>query len=220
MQTRSVIITVVFFAVLGGFVGYAVSQKNPKERREPTALKASISLNEFNLRETMRKLLSEHAVATHTYVSAVIDNHPSFSTSANRLVKNVEDIGGVFEPFYGKDFSEQLIALLREHAIIEDLFVQTFKANNKPNLRETLNRWEKNKKALIDLLLNANSNLSRNELTDVLEAVIVSLKDSSRARLDKQWQKELQSFDRAYEHIIRLSDIISKGVVKQFPDRF
>ncbi len=40
------------------------------------------------------------------------------------------------------------------------------------------------------------------------------------ARLAKNWDGDVKAFDAAYAHILKMSDALSDGIVKQFPAQF
>jgi hypothetical protein len=40
------------------------------------------------------------------------------------------------------------------------------------------------------------------------------------ARLNKNWDEDVRAFDRVYDHILKMSDALADGIVKQFPDKF
>jgi hypothetical protein len=40
------------------------------------------------------------------------------------------------------------------------------------------------------------------------------------ARLSKNWDADVRAFDEVYEHILHMSDALSEGIVKQFPNKF
>ncbi|MDY2632936.1 MAG: hypothetical protein SOV85_16595 [Clostridium sp.] len=44
--------------------------------------------------------------------------------------------------------------------------------------------------------------------------------DQVIARLNKDWQTDINSYDKGEEHMIHFADIISDGIIKQFPDKF
>ena len=44
--------------------------------------------------------------------------------------------------------------------------------------------------------------------------------DEVVARLNKKWDEDVRAFDAVYDHILHMSDALSDGIVKQFPDKF
>jgi hypothetical protein len=44
--------------------------------------------------------------------------------------------------------------------------------------------------------------------------------DEVVARLTKNWDADVRAFDAVYDHILHMSDALSDGIVKQFPDKF
>ena len=44
--------------------------------------------------------------------------------------------------------------------------------------------------------------------------------DQVVARLNKDWKADISSYDKGEEHMIHFADILSEGIIKQFPDKF
>jgi hypothetical protein len=40
------------------------------------------------------------------------------------------------------------------------------------------------------------------------------------ARLTKNWDGDVKAFDAVYNHILKMSDALADGIVKQFPEKF
>jgi hypothetical protein len=40
------------------------------------------------------------------------------------------------------------------------------------------------------------------------------------ARLNKNWDADVRAFDAVYDPILHMSDALSDGIVKQFPEKF
>jgi hypothetical protein len=39
-------------------------------------------------------------------------------------------------------------------------------------------------------------------------------------RLKKDWKGDVANFDRVEEQIMKMADMLSEGIIKQFPDKF
>ncbi|WP_179864466.1 hypothetical protein [Bacillus pseudomycoides] len=44
--------------------------------------------------------------------------------------------------------------------------------------------------------------------------------DQVVARLKKDWDAEILAFDKGEDHIIKLADTLTEGIIKQFPQKF
>jgi hypothetical protein len=40
------------------------------------------------------------------------------------------------------------------------------------------------------------------------------------ARLQGNWKADVAAYDKVHQHILHMSDLLSDGIVKQFPRRF
>ena len=54
------------------------------------------------VRIALRKLWSDHVIWTRQYIVAAVAGTPDADAAAGRLLKNQEDIGAAFVPYYGQ----------------------------------------------------------------------------------------------------------------------
>jgi hypothetical protein len=40
------------------------------------------------------------------------------------------------------------------------------------------------------------------------------------ARLKKDWNASIAAFDKGLDHLMMLADVLSAGIIKQFPEKF
>jgi hypothetical protein len=45
-------------------------------------------------------------------------------------------------------------------------------------------------------------------------------KNEAVARLTEKWEEDIAAFDDIFTEIMKVSDTLSEGIIKQFPDRF
>lgn len=176
---------------------------------------------ERSLREAMRKLWSEHVFWTREYVVAAIDGPPAAAQAAAvRLMKNQEDIGSAIVPYYGAEAGSKLTSLLKEHIQIAVELVAAAKAGEQAKTKEADARWHQNANEIAAFLSQANPNWPRQALADTMRMHLETTTAQVLARLQHEYGKDVASFDAVYEHILHMADVLTDGIVKQFPARF
>jgi hypothetical protein len=172
------------------------------------------------LKQDMRKLWTDHVVWTRDYIIAAVGNQPDASAAATRLMKNQEDIGNAVGSIYGAAAGQQLTTLLKEHISIAVDLIKAAKAGDKAGQQQADARWQQNGVAIADFLSKANPNWPRATLVDMMKGHLSTTTNEVVARLNKNWEEDVRAFDEVYRHILMMSDALSDGIVKQFPDKF
>ena len=173
-----------------------------------------------SLREDMRKLWTDHVVWTRDYIVAAAADAPDQTAAAGRLMKNQEDIGAAIGGIYGKAAGDQLTTLLKDHINIAVELIKAAKAGNKAGQSAADAKWQKNGEDIADFLSKANPNWPRATLVDMMKKHLSTTTDEVTARLTKDWAGDVKAFDAVYTHILMMSDALSDGIAKQFPDKF
>jgi len=44
--------------------------------------------------------------------------------------------------------------------------------------------------------------------------------DELNARLKKDYDKDVKAFGAVFDHILHMADVLSTGIIKQFPEKF
>ncbi len=44
--------------------------------------------------------------------------------------------------------------------------------------------------------------------------------DQVNARIEKDWKADIAAYDKGENHMIKFADILSEGIIKQFPEKF
>jgi hypothetical protein len=181
---------------------------------------ASGSAAAVALKQDMRKLWTDHVVWTRTYIIAAVGDQPDAQAAANRLMKNQEDIGNAVGKVYGAPAGQQLTTLLKEHIAIAVDLIKAAKAGDKAGQQSADAKWQQNGVAIADFLSKANPHWPRATLVDLMKGHLSTTTNEVVARLNKKWDEDVRAFDEVYRHILMMSDALSDGIVKQFPDKF
>ena len=172
------------------------------------------------LKQDMRKLWTDHVVWTRDYIIAAVGDQPEAQAAANRLMKNQEDIGKAIATYYGAAAGQQLTTLLKEHITIAVDLIKAAKAGNKAAQQQADSRWQQNGVQIAEFLSKANPNWPRATLVDMMKMHLSTTTDEVVARLNKNWDADVRAFDAVYDHILKMSDALADGIVKQFPEKF
>lgn len=172
------------------------------------------------LKQDMRKLWTDHVVWTRAYIVSAVADQPDAQAAAGRLMKNQEDIGNAVGKIYGAAAGQQLTTLLKEHISIAVDLVKAAKAGDKAAQQSADAKWQQNGVAIADFLSKANPHWPRATLVDLMKGHLSTTTAEVVARLNKRWDDDVRAYDEVYRHILMMSDALSDGIVKQFPDKF
>ena len=172
------------------------------------------------LRVAMRKLWSDHVLWTRDYVVNAVGATPATKVSAERLLRNQEDIGKAVATYYGKPAGDQLTKLLKEHITIAVDLVDAAKKDDQTKFKAADQRWTQNANEIARFLGKANKFWPEDQVADLLSLHLELTKKEATARLRKDWSDDIQAFDDIFNEIMTLADALTAGIVQQFPEKF
>ena len=181
----------------------------------------AISAKELRLRNDMRKLWEDHVTWTRLAVISLIDGSPDTNATVARLLQNQQDIGDAVKPFYGNEAGDALAQKLREHILIAADLIAAAKAGDQERVAEEQARWHQNAREVAALLHSVNPhNWKVDDLTSMMFMHLELTTNEVVARLQGDWNADVASYDQIHVHILGMADVLSAGIVKQFPRRF
>lgn len=192
----------------------AYAMRNIGINKECTSIKAT------NLRLDERKLWSDHVLWTRNFIISDLAGLEDKDKVLQRLLKNQDDIGTSIKGYYGEEGAKKLSELLKEHIAIAGQVVDAAKSGKKDDLEKYNKLWYENADKIAEFLNGLNPNWPKIELKDMLYKHLQLTTNEVVARLNKDWDADIVSYDKGEEHILNLADIISDGIVKQFPQKF
>jgi len=182
---------------------------------------AAISPEELALRQDMRKLWEDHITWTRLAVISLTTDSPDTQASVGRLLRNQADIGNAIKPYYGKAAGTKLTALLREHILIAADLIAAARKGDQEVLASQQARWRANADEIAGFLSGANpGSWKPAEMRAMMRSHLRLTTDEVVARLTKNWAADVRSYDRIHVQILHMADMLSDGLVAQFPARF
>jgi len=189
---------------------------------EGTAMKGPdcLSPRMVQLKADMQKAWIDHTIWTRSYIVSAISDRPDQQDVLERLLRNQQDIGNLFKPYYGEAFGNRLAKLLREHILIAGKIVAAAKAGNQEDVKTLQADWHRNADDISRFWSAANPNWPFKTLQDFLYTHLELITEIVLACLAGDWKADIAATDKNEIHMIRLADFLTDGIVKQFPQKF
>jgi hypothetical protein len=172
-------------------------------------------------REDMRRLWEDHITWTRLAIISLTTDSPDTDATVGRLLQNQVDIGNAVKPFYGEAAGNELAGQLRKHILIAADVIAAAKAGDAAKLAEAQARWAANGDDIAALLHSVNPRhwplaTMKAEMHMHLELTTQEVV----ARLEGRWADDVAAYDKVHDHALHLSDLLSDGLIAQFPKRF
>lgn len=184
-------------------------------------VKRPVSQAELAFRNDMRRLWEDHIVWTRLAIVSLTTDAPDTGATVGRLLRNQDEIGAAIAPFYGEAAGDELASLLRDHIVIAADLVAAARAGDADAVAEAQARWGANADEIAAFLAAANPRAwDETVLRASLEEHLRMTTDEALARLAGDWEADVAVYDAIHAHILGLADVLSTGIVSQFPGRF
>ena len=174
--------------------------------------------------DAMRKLWEDHIVWTRQYIvsaATVSGDLADIGPTTDRLLANQTDIGDALKPFYGEAAGSQVTKLLREHILTAAQLIAAAKAGDSAAVHAASTAWYANAHDIAVALHGLNPD--HWPLAD-LDAMMKDHLDltlaEAVARLQGRYADDIAAYDEVHAEILSMADMLSDGIVAQFPSRF
>ncbi|WP_405105471.1 glycosyltransferase [Paenibacillus sp. FSL K6-1217] len=172
------------------------------------------------LRSEMQQVWIDHTIWTHSYIVSALNNNPDQKEVLARLLRNQEDIGNVFKPYYGEANGNKLAGLLKEHIQIAGQIVAAAQKGNAAEVGKLQTDWHRNADEIARFLSGLNPNWSYKGLQDMLYEHLQLVTDIVLDILKGDYAASIAATDKNEVHMIHFADLLTEGIVKQFPEKF
>jgi uncharacterized membrane protein len=169
----------------------------------------------------MDKLWEEHIVWTRMVIVDFAAGLPDLKTAEARLLRNQADIGNAIKPYYGRAAGNKLTSLLRTHILEAVPVLQAAKAGDKASLSKALAAWNANAHDIAVFLSKANPrNWPLPMMASMMKRHLALTTNEAAARLSRNWSADVAAYGQVETEILQMADMLSTGIIKQFPHRF
>lgn len=183
--------------------------KQPKDSSAVTALHSA-----------MRTLWAQHMEWTYATVVAFAGDSPGLQATMTRLLRNQADIGAAVGTYYGAAAGQQLADLLTTHINEAVPVLTAAKAGDTTALTKAVDDWYANAQAIADFLAAANPAWNQADMRQMMKEHITQTIGYASDVLGGKYGEAVTAYDQAEAHMTQMADMLSDGIVAQFPARF
>lgn len=189
--------------------------------RASTASASATSQKAFVFQTQMRKLWEDHITWTRMVIVDFAGSLPDLKFAETRLLRNQADIGNAIKPYYGAAAGAGLTRLLRTHILEAVPVLQEAKAGDKAKLAAALKTWYANGDQIAAFLNKANpASWPLPMMQSMMKTHLDLTAKEAVSRLQGKWAADIAAYDAVHTEILQMSDMLSAGIVAQFPSRF
>ena len=171
--------------------------------------------------DQMHKLWEDHVTWTRLAIVTFADGSAGFDATATRLLQNQTDIGNAIKPFYGSAAGTRLTALLHDHITIAVELLQDAKAGDTAAFDAAKTRWYANANEIADFLSAANPRFwPRATMRAAMKTHLDQTLAEAVAELGADYPASVAAYEAIHLHILDMADLLSSGIIGQFPRRF
>jgi hypothetical protein len=198
--------------------GSVVAHDHDRPEHEQTA---RLSAQQLAFHDAMRKLWEDHITWTRLFIVSFAAGLPDTDATAQRLLQNQADLGNAIKPFYGDAAGRQLTALLRDHILIAADLLKAAKAGDSAGVADASTRWYANADEIAAFLHRANPyEWPLDEMKLMMRKHLDLTLAEAVARLHGDWSADIAAYDRVHQEILQMADMLSAGIIHQFPKKF
>jgi hypothetical protein len=185
---------------------------------------ASSVTSRARFHDAMRELWEDHVTWTRLVIvsaATLPDPLPDLDPTVQRLLRNQDEIGDAIKPFYGDAAGEELTRLLREHITVAADLVFAAKAGDEADVTAHSAAWYRNADEIADFLGAANPRQwPADEMRTMMREHLDLTLAEAVARLQGSYEDEIDIYDEIHAQILHMADMLSDGIVAEFPSRF
>ncbi len=171
--------------------------------------------------DAMRALWEAHGAWTHMVIVSFVGNLPNLQAEERVLLHNQVDIGNVVKPYYGRAAGNKLTKLLKEHILGAVNVLVAAKSGDKSKLSQAEAAWFANGRQVGDFLHAADPRfLSRADARQMMKVHLNQVIEQAVDELKGNYAADARAFAPYIRHLLDMADMISGGIIRQFPRRF
>jgi hypothetical protein len=190
----------------------ASAAHRPDQRISPKALA---------LRDAMPGLWESHGTWTERAIVDFVGGLPDTQFAIKRLLRNQTEIGNAVKPFYGRKAGNRLTALLKGHINAAVALLEAAKSGDSSATAKAKAAFYANGNRIARFLHAANPrHWTLHDMRKMMRVHLDQVVSLAVDQLQGRYAAAVRLYDVYIGHILDMADMLSTGIVQQFPARF
>lgn len=214
---RSLLVPIfLFFAA-----GLSHAEKNCPTLEGDVAVVHHEQIDPWVFKSSMRMLWEQHVVYTRMFLISESEKLGDQDLVLQRLLQNQVEIGNAVKPFYGEENGNQLSTLLTSHIQIAGELIAALIANKTVEAEAAKVKWVANADEIATFLNAANpEHWGLEDMKMMMHEHLDTTTVEVNAQIAKDYAGSIAAFETVQTVAMKMADVLSTGIMKQFPDKF
>lgn len=181
-----------------------------------------ITYGQMNLINDFRSHWNELAIWIRSYMVSTITGFSNITAISNRLFRIPSELGGMLEPFFGKDLAERFQHLLLVYIVNMQHLIAAQNARDQSACDAAVAALHRSADEISTFLASINPYWDKNHWESLLYQLNNMISTEMIAMLLEEHDRELDIRDRMLKHTLMTGDYMARGVMhalvpKEFP---
>ncbi len=153
-------------------------------------------------------------------IQSMLFNLPDAQIVNARLMQNPKDFEMALRTFYGDDNAAAFAELMANHLIIANELAAAMMRSNAEAEANAERRWYDNAEEMASFLNGINSNWSEEDLMRMFQNQMDLMKQLVSDMMARNFEASNATFANIERQAMEMADLMTQGIVKQFPQFF
>lgn len=214
--TRRALAAIVVAVALAGLAIGSVANAGAAPAHDRQVARKALALH-----DAMRELWESHGTWTERAIVDFAGGLPDTQFAIRRLLRNQTEIGNAVKPFYGRKAGNRLTALLEGHINAAVALLQAAKSGDADATAKAKAAFYANGKRVARFLHAANPrHWSLHAMRKMMRIHLNQVVGLAVDQLQGRYGAAVRLYDVYIGHILDMADMLSDGIVEQFPAHF
>jgi len=168
----------------------------------------------------MQHLWETHVHDLHGVIDAEVHDLPDTSAKLEKSLMDVDKLVAALAPFYGQEAADSVGQLLKEHELAAYEYVLAAEAGDQAAMQAAMDKSAEVVDRIAQCLSSLNPNWPYEAVRELFQEHVDDLKAITDLMVAQDTPAALLAVDEAIMHARLTADVMSDGLVAQFPDRF